>query len=110
MPALLETIVRFFTPLSRIASISAVGMPHRPKPPDMIVMPSRSSPARAAFASGYTLLTAIRAPNRNPPQPAARTPGAQAGGLRDWPHEGQLMLVVEQVHHAPAGDCRECVR
>ena len=52
MPALLEMMVRSFTPLSRIASISALGMPHRPKPPDMIVMPSRSTPARAAVASG----------------------------------------------------------
>ena len=64
MPALLEMMVRFFTPLSRIASISAEGMPHSPNPPDMIVMPSRSRPARAAFASGKILLTAMHAPNR----------------------------------------------
>ena len=44
--------VRSFTPDARIASISADGMPHRPKPPDMMVMPSRSSPASAAAASG----------------------------------------------------------
>ena len=52
MPALLETTVRSLTPESRIASISASGMPQRPKPPDMIVMPSRSTPARAASALG----------------------------------------------------------
>ena len=38
----------------RIASISVSGMPHRPKPPDMIVMPSFSRPANALRASGYT--------------------------------------------------------
>ena len=47
-----ETKVRSFTPLSRIASISRSGMPHRPKPPAQIVMPSNSSPSRAAAASG----------------------------------------------------------
>ena len=66
MPALLEMMVRSFTPLSRIASISAAGMPHSPKPPDMIDMPSRSRPAKAAFASGKTLLTAIHAPDPHP--------------------------------------------
>ena len=63
MPALLEMMVRSFTPLSRIASISAAGMPHRPNPPDMIVMPSCSRPASAVCASGKILLTAILAPN-----------------------------------------------
>ena len=52
MPALLEITVSSRTPESRMASISAVGMPQRPKPPDMIVMPSRSTPASAAAASG----------------------------------------------------------
>ena len=33
-------------------------MPHRPKPPDMMVMPSRRTPASAAAGSGYCLLTA----------------------------------------------------
>ena len=32
-PALFEITVRSLTPESRIASISASGMPHRPKPP-----------------------------------------------------------------------------
>ena len=52
MPALLEMTVSPVTPLSRIAAIRAEGMPHRPKPPDMIVMPSFSTPASAAAASG----------------------------------------------------------
>ena len=52
MPALFEMMVSPFTPLSRMASINSAGMPHRPKPPDIIVMSSRSSPASAACASG----------------------------------------------------------
>jgi len=51
IPALLEMTVRSFTPLARIASINALGMPHSPNPPDMIVMPSRNTPASAASAS-----------------------------------------------------------
>ena len=58
-PALLDTTVRSFTPDSRIASISTDGMPHSPKPPDMMVIPSRSTPANASVAPGYSLLTAI---------------------------------------------------
>ena len=50
--ALFETTVRPFTPEARIASISASGMPQRPKPPARIVMPSFRMPARAAVASG----------------------------------------------------------
>jgi hypothetical protein len=49
-------MVRSRTPLSRIASISTVGTPQRPKPPDRMVMPSRSTPASAALASGYSFL------------------------------------------------------
>ena len=52
MPALFDTQVRFFTPESRIASISVSGMPHRPNPPAMIIMPSLSTPASADLASG----------------------------------------------------------
>ncbi len=59
MPALFETTVRLPTPASRIASISAAAMPQSPKPPDMIIMPSRSTPARAASALGYTLFAMI---------------------------------------------------
>jgi hypothetical protein len=54
MPALLDTTVRPVTPESRIAWISVSGMPHRPNPPAMIIMPSFNSPANAAPASGYT--------------------------------------------------------
>jgi hypothetical protein len=43
-PALLEMTVRFFTPLSRSASISASGMPHRPKPPTASSWPSARCP------------------------------------------------------------------
>ena len=52
MPALLETKVRSFTPDSRIASISAEGIPQTPKPPAMMVMPSFSTPASAAAGVG----------------------------------------------------------
>jgi hypothetical protein len=34
----------------RVHRVSA--MPHRPKPPDMIMMPSLRTPARAVLASG----------------------------------------------------------
>jgi hypothetical protein len=43
-PALLEMTVRSFTPLSRRASISASGMPHRPKPPTASSWPSATTP------------------------------------------------------------------
>jgi hypothetical protein len=36
------------TPDARIVSIRALGMPHSPKPPDMMVMPSRNTSANAA--------------------------------------------------------------
>jgi hypothetical protein len=39
-------------PDSRSAAISFSGMPHRPNPPAMIIIPSCSSPASAAAASG----------------------------------------------------------
>jgi hypothetical protein len=51
MPALLDTTVSPVTPLSRTASISRSGMPHRPNPPAQMVMPSNSSPSRAEAAS-----------------------------------------------------------
>src|SRR5690348_11053502 len=78
MPALLEIMVSPLTPLSRIASISTAGMPHRPKPPDMIVISSRNSPARAVCASAYTLLTAILRP---PARATCHWPGARSKGL-----------------------------
>nr|WP_295106780.1 hypothetical protein [uncultured Caulobacter sp.] len=34
-------------------------MPHRPKPPAMMVMPSNNSPARASTASVFTLSTMV---------------------------------------------------
>ena len=49
-PALLETKVRFFAPLSRTASIKVSGMPQRPKPPAISIMPSLTSPAIASAA------------------------------------------------------------
>jgi len=48
---LFETTVRFFTPDSRMAPMRFSGMPQRPKPPAMMVMPSKRSPARASAAS-----------------------------------------------------------
>src|SRR4051812_9460111 len=47
--------VRFLTRESRSASISASGMPHRPKPPTAISWPSRTTPANAAAALGKIL-------------------------------------------------------
>jgi hypothetical protein len=79
MPALLDTTVRSFTPLSLIASIRLAGMPHRPKPPAMMVMPSRSTPLNAAVASAYTLLTAIpRSPATDPLVASCHRDGRQA--------------------------------
>ena len=52
MPALFDTQVRFFTPESRKALISVSGMPHRPNPPAMTIMPSFNMPASADLASG----------------------------------------------------------
>ena len=52
--------VRFFTPESRIASDRVSAMPQRPKPPDMIIMPSLRRPSSADLASGYTLFMKIR--------------------------------------------------
>src|SRR4029077_3020879 len=54
-PQLLEKTVRFLTPESRMARISVSGMPHRPKPPAMIVIPSLSNPANAERAAAWTL-------------------------------------------------------
>src|SRR5258706_15034608 len=58
-PALLPAMVRPFTPLSTSAAIRFSGMPQSPKPPAAMVMSSFSSPARADFASGYTLLISL---------------------------------------------------
>src|SRR5262245_37845168 len=40
MPALFETIVKFFVPLRSTAAIRFSGIPHSPKPPIRIVIPS----------------------------------------------------------------------
>ena len=74
MPALLEMMVSPFTPLSRIASISAAGMPHRPNPPDMIVMSSRNSPAKRGLRIGIDLVDRHLRPScaRTVPLGAAR--------------------------------------
>jgi hypothetical protein len=47
-PALFEITVSPVTPLARISGIRLSGLPDRPKPPDMIVMPSNSTPSSAA--------------------------------------------------------------
>src|SRR5579875_3534414 len=49
--------VRFLTPASFSAVIRFSGLPDRPKPPDIKVMPSNSSPSSAARASGKTFCT-----------------------------------------------------
>ena len=53
-----------------IAAISCSGMPHSPKPPEAITMPSNSSPDSAALASGKTFFISevpfvIRRPRRS---------------------------------------------
>ena len=55
-PQLLETTVRSFTPASRIAAIRCSGIPQRPKPPAMMVMPSKSTPLSASRAPSTVLL------------------------------------------------------
>ena len=49
LPALFETSVRSRTPRSTTPRISASGFPERPKPPTMIVMPSRSGSSASAI-------------------------------------------------------------
>jgi len=49
-PALLPTMVSRRVPDASSAPIRFSGMPHRPKPPAASVMPSNSSPSRAAAA------------------------------------------------------------
>jgi hypothetical protein len=53
-PQLLLMIVRFRTRLRAIASMHASALPHRPKPPDMMVIPSRSRPFSADSTFGKT--------------------------------------------------------
>src|SRR5579862_1998270 len=51
-PALLLIVVRFFTPLRTRARIRFSGMPHRPKPPTMMLAPSGiSRTASSALAT-----------------------------------------------------------
>src|SRR5436305_5754028 len=57
-PALFPTIVRPLTPLSTSAWIRFSGIPHRPKPPAAMVIPSFSKPCSADSASAWTLLIA----------------------------------------------------
>src|SRR5258708_37497012 len=51
-------MVRSLTPLSTRAWIGFSGMPHTPKPPAAMVIPSFNKPSRADTASGWTLLIA----------------------------------------------------
>ena len=53
MPQLFEMMVRSLVPLRRIAAIRFSGMPHSPKPPAIIVAPSkRSATASSALGDG----------------------------------------------------------
>src|SRR6476659_1273101 len=56
LPALFETSVSSFTPRSTTPRISASGLPDSPKPPHMIVMPSRSGSSAFATDSQTLLL------------------------------------------------------
>src|SRR4051794_4175854 len=51
-PQLLLITVRSLTPLDLMAAMRNSGMPQRPKPPAMIVMPSNRTPSRALSAFG----------------------------------------------------------
>src|SRR5699024_2275272 len=54
---LFDTTVRFFTPVSRSASIRSNGLPDRPKPPTAIVIPSlTTSRSRSAIEPVMILL------------------------------------------------------
>jgi hypothetical protein len=53
-PALLETMVRLRTPDRRTSGVRLSGFPLRAKPPDMMVMPSRSMPSRVSLGAAYT--------------------------------------------------------
>src|SRR6185312_13479706 len=57
-PALFPTMVRSLTPLSTKAWIRFSGIPHRPKPPAAMVIPSFNRPCNADSASVWTLLIA----------------------------------------------------
>src|SRR6202522_4051266 len=84
-PALLEITVRFLTPASRMASDRVSAMPQRPKPPDMIIMPSLRMPSRADLASGQTLFMKCdlieESADRGPRGDGLRKPGL-AGIIR----------------------------
>src|SRR5262245_23256543 len=60
-PALFDTTVSPCTPDSHNATIRFSGMPHRPKPPHITLIPSRTTSASAACALGKTLLVVIGA-------------------------------------------------
>ena len=46
-------------PSSLIACKRSSGIPHRPKPPAAINIPSNKSPSRASFADAYTFFTIV---------------------------------------------------
>src|SRR3546814_10389609 len=56
-PQLFEITVKPLTPWRATASIKVSGLPTRPKPPDMIVMPSLNSPDKACSELPYILLS-----------------------------------------------------
>src|SRR6267154_6008734 len=58
MPTLLLMVVRFFTALRTSAAIRFSGMPHRPKPPTMMVAPSLMS-RMASSALATTLFMGL---------------------------------------------------
>src|SRR6185312_4345814 len=53
-PQLLEITVRFLTPFSFRAATRFSALPESPKPPDITVMPSNTTPSSADAASAYT--------------------------------------------------------
>src|SRR5690606_19892363 len=82
LPALLFTIVRSFAPWSIRASINSLGMPATPKPPIMIVAPSKMS---ATAAEGEPTVLSIIVPPGGAPEPLPEAAAVHAFDERAGP-------------------------
>src|SRR5680860_1087997 len=72
-PQLFETIDRSVVPCARIASTSAIGLPHRPNPPTASEAPSSIS-ATVAAAESYVLSIISGLPSLGPRRSPHRLP------------------------------------
>ena len=101
LPQLLLMMVRFLTPLRAMASMQGSALPHRPKPPDMIVMPSRNSPParsrrRGAPWSCQPGCALTPAPRRT--RARARASASSSSASRDHQRRREVDQVVALVH------------